>query len=187
MKIPFRSNALHAGLALAALHLLLIGSIYLKFQLDRAMYPRVWIQTQPYDPDLPIRGRYVSLSPVVSYTPDRDKAKQGTERLGAAGPFGDLYSRTPVRLEVRDGVLTAIDDPAGRQSVRQASCRHESCAVLSEPIAFFIPEHANDPSRRATGEELWVEATIPPTGPPRPIRLGVKANGNLKPLDIAGD
>jgi hypothetical protein len=51
-----------------------------------------------------------------------------------------------------------------------------------EQIAFFIPEHVPDPSVRPPGEELWAEVTIPRKGPPRPIRLGVKKNGVLTPL-----
>ena len=51
-----------------------------------------------------------------------------------------------------------------------------------EQIAFFIPEHAPDPSRRPPGEELWAEVTLPRKGPPRPIRLGVMKNGVLTPL-----
>jgi hypothetical protein len=50
-------------------------------------------------------------------------------------------------------------------------------------VAFFIPEHADDPSRRAAGEELWAEVTMPRRGRPRPIRLGVKkSDGTLTPL-----
>lgn len=52
----------------------------------------------------------------------------------------------------------------------------------SEQIAFFIPEHIPDPSIRAAGEELWAEVTMPRTGAPRPIRLAVKKNGVLTPL-----
>jgi hypothetical protein len=52
-------------------------------------------------------------------------------------------------------------------------------------VAFFIPEHIPDPSRRTQGEELWVEVTIPKTGPPRPIRLGVKkGDGPIVPLEL---
>ena len=54
--------------------------------------------------------------------------------------------------------------------------------VMNEQIAFFIPEHAPDPSRRPPGEELWAEVTLPKKGPPRPIRLGVMKNGVLTPL-----
>ena len=57
-------------------------------------------------------------------------------------------------------------------------------AVLSEPVAFFIPEHVEDPSRRAQGEELWVEVTLPRAGAPRPIRLGIRRNGELTPLAL---
>jgi hypothetical protein len=49
-------------------------------------------------------------------------------------------------------------------------------------IAFFVPEHIPDPSVRAAGEELWAEVTIPRKGPPRPIRLAVKKDGVLTPL-----
>jgi hypothetical protein len=57
-------------------------------------------------------------------------------------------------------------------------------AVLSEPVDYFLPEHAIDPSRRQPGEELWVEVTVPPKGPPRPIRLAVKKGGTFTPLEI---
>ncbi|MDO8502713.1 MAG: hypothetical protein Q7S20_12800 [Gemmatimonadaceae bacterium] len=57
-------------------------------------------------------------------------------------------------------------------------------AVLEQPLAYFIPEHVTDPSRRAAREELWVEVTIPRRGAPRPIRLGVKKDGVLTPLEF---
>ena len=49
-------------------------------------------------------------------------------------------------------------------------------------LAYFIPEHVPDPSRRAPGEELWVEVTLPRRGPPRPIRLAVKKPGGFTVL-----
>ena len=52
----------------------------------------------------------------------------------------------------------------------------------SEQLAFFIPEHVPDPSIRPEGEELWAEVTIPKRGAPRPIRLAVKKDGVLTPL-----
>ena len=59
----------------------------------------------------------------------------------------------------------------------------EPAVRLNQPIAYFIPEHVADPSRRPAGEELWVEVTIPRKGAPRPIRLGVRKDGRLTPLD----
>ena len=47
---------------------------------------------------------------------------------------------------------------------------------LEEPLLFFIPDTAKDPRGR-TGEEVWVLATIPRIGPPRPIVLGIKKVG----------
>ncbi len=107
------------------LHLLIVSSLGGKLLYDRATRPRVWVKTRPYDPNLPIRGRYVRL-----------------------------------RLE-------------GNKVVQGAT------------VLFFIPEHVKDPSRRATGEELWVEVTLPKKGPPRPIRLGVKKDGGeITPLEL---
>jgi hypothetical protein len=60
----------------------------------------------------------------------------------------------------------------------------EGVVLLDQPLAYFIPEHVPDPSRRAEGEELWVEVTLPRRGAPRPIRLGVKKGGVLTPLDV---
>ena len=110
------------GLILTAVQGLIVFSLAAKYQVDREKLPREWMKTAPFDPNLPIRGRYVRL-----------------------------------------------------QLVDQPKYAHV-------PIAFFIPEHVPDPSRRQIGEELWVEVTVPEKGPPRPIRLGVKKSGVLTPL-----
>ena len=114
---------LHKGLLLALLHLMLVLSVAGKYYMDRTRLPRVWVRTMPFDPNLPIRGRYVRLR------------------------------------------LTGSVEVTGA-------------------VAFFIPEHVPDPSRRPAGEELWVEVSVPAKGPPRPIRLGVKKDGVLTPLDL---
>ena len=113
-------SALQKGLILGAVQVALILGMGGKLLVDRAIYPRVWMRAYPFDPNLPIRGRYVRL-----------------------------------RVDASPG-----------------------------PLAYFIPEHVDDPSRRPAGEELWVEVTIPKKGPPRPIRLGVKKNGVITPLAL---
>ena len=50
--------------------------------------------------------------------------------------------------------------------VRFVQRQDRRLAVLEQPVAFFIPEHVPDPSRRGLGEELWVEVTLPRKGPP---------------------
>jgi hypothetical protein len=92
---------------------------------------------------------------------------------------------TTVTLSVENGQLAAHPAAPGTGQPAWLTTRQGSpVARLQEPVAYFIPEHVPDPSRRAAGEELWVEVTVPKKGPPRPIRLGVKKAGTLTPLDL---
>ncbi len=159
---------IHAGLLVAAAQVLIVAGVGGKYWFDREHYPHVWIETRPVDPNLPIRGRYVQLSAAV--------------QLDSAPPGAPRTANQRVRLTVRDDQLVAVPDENGRHGVRPANCAGRPCWVLIEPLAFFISEQAVDPSRRPAGEELWVEATIPPSGPPRPIRLGQKSDGGIVPI-----
>jgi hypothetical protein len=167
------------GVIIACVHLALVASLGAKLLFDRETRPRVWALTAPYDPDLPIRGRYVSLQLVV--------APRGVDDVGSA------IGRQPraVLLRAEAGRLVADAIPGGGRGTRSGLFVRfierggEPLAVLSEPVAFFIPEHIPDPSRRAPDEELWVEVTVPRNGPPRPIRLGVKTgDGPIEPLAL---
>ena len=157
------------GLIVAALHVAIVAGIGVKLLVDRATQPRVWARTAPYDPDLPIRGRYVRL---------RLEAVPGQ---GFDAPL--TYDRN-VTLSARDGRLVATPSDSGANLARISSRDDERIALLAIPVAYFIPEHIPDPSVRKPGEELWVEVTVPREGPPRPIRLGVRRNGALTPLEI---
>ena len=153
------------GLVVAIVHVLMVASLGGKLLFDRATRPRVWARTAPFDPDLPIRGRYVRMR---------------IEGAGLGLPAD--ASSAPVLLESRDGALLIASSPhETRLSGRLVPER--GVAVLDQPLAFFIPEHVPDPSIRPAGEELWVEITLPRRGPPRPIRLGIKKDGVLSPLD----
>jgi hypothetical protein len=55
-------------------------------------------------------------------------------------------------------------------------------AVLLEPLAFFLPQAAADPSQGPGQAPLWVEVTLPQRGAPRPIRLGRQRKGAMVPL-----
>ena len=151
----------YRGAVVAVLQCLLVLSVAGKYAMDRERLPRVWARSVPFDPSLFVRGRYVRMQLEVDAPPG---AAQGTTaRLAAVG-----------------GRLVATPDAAG--SVHFVS--RGGGWVVAEPIAFFIPENVPDPSRRANGEELWVEVSVPAKGSPRPIRLGVKKNGALTPLDL---
>jgi hypothetical protein len=166
-------SMLMKGLIVAALQLALAASVGAKFLYDRSNYPRVWVETAPFDPFLPIRGRYLSIALKV------ETARRVDRRADGPATFMGV-------LEVHDGRLYAIEDPYGRHWVRQFDCGESKCWQLSTRLAFFIPEHAVDPSRRPEGEALWVEVTVPPKGAPRPIRLGVRREGDAEvtPLDV---
>ncbi len=126
-------NSLRKGMLLGALQCALVLSLTGKLLYDRSSRPRVWVKTRPYDPNLPIRGRYLSLM----LTPDA----------------GALYfDRTS-----------------------------------NQRVVFFVPEHPEEfESRRFRPDapELWAEVTIPRQGPPRPIRLGIKQDGEIQPVPV---
>jgi hypothetical protein len=150
------------GLLLTLVHVALVLTVAAKYYGDRVSLPRAWALAAPYDPNLPIRGRYVRLQLRV-------------EPRGAPLPQPGRAT-----LSAEDGKLVAAFGPEGVPVTRVAEGR----IALSEPVAFFIPEHVADPSRRPPGEALWVEVSVPKEGPPRPVRLGVKKDGVLTPLPL---
>lgn len=170
---------LYKGLLLGVLQVGLVSALGGKLLWDRAHRPRVWVRVAQYDPNLPIRGRYLALAmqtPAEGFTvrPSVDPYFKGLR---------DTYLPFRGNLVLRDQQLVVVGDAAGEYPVtvmRQGD--HLIARVGSS--AFFIPEHAPDPSRHARDEELWMEVTIPRKGPPRPIRLGIKKNGIITPLAI---
>jgi hypothetical protein len=91
-----------------------------------------------------------------------------------------------VTLNVRDGHLVAkpANHPTGLHLSQRTINRGAQVTALMEPVAFFLPEHAMDPSVRSAGEELWIEVTVPKTGPPRPIQLAIKRGDSCTPLGL---
>jgi len=151
----------YRGIAVGVLQCLIVLSVAGKYAMDRERLPRVWVKSVPFDPNLFVRGRYVSL-------------RMEVEAPAAAGAW------LSARLSADGGRLVATPDPAGTVHITQNGAHW----TIAEPVAFFIPENVPDPSRRAPGEELWVEVSVPERGGPRPIRLGVKKDGVLTPLEL---
>lgn len=174
---------LFKGLIVAAVHIAIVSSLGAKMLYDRSTRPRVWARAVPYDPDLPIRGRYVSLQLEV-YAPDIPPQKNP----GILNWIAVLLVKENDRLVARRDPLAEPEDVyrGDRDTISFRNfAGEEGRAVLTRPVLFFIPEHIDDPSRRAAGEELWVEVTLPKKGPPRPIRLAVKKqDGTFTPLQI---
>jgi hypothetical protein len=100
---------------------------------------------------------------------------------------GEQVVRFPARLKVQGGKLIAIRIPesesqTGAQMVMAQPGSNCSEMRLETPVDFYIPEHAADPTPVKRGQELWVEVTVPPKGPPRPLQLAMKDNGAWRPL-----
>jgi hypothetical protein len=121
------------GLILAAIQCLLVLSLSGKLWYDRSTCPRVWVKTAQWDPNLPIRGRYLALR----LAPEND---------------AKWYGETSGQM-----------------------------------VLFFVPERTlpfENLRGRRDAPELWAEVTIPRKGPPRPIRLAVKKDGKLEPIEV---
>jgi hypothetical protein len=161
-------TGLTKGMAVALLHVLIVLSLGGKLLYDRSTRPRVWVRTAPVDPDLPIRGRYLTMSLQVQ-----------AEGIGSNGVVD-------VDLAVENGQLVARKsaNATGLSIVNwsQWSGSDGSYVTLAPPVAFFLPEHAELP-RLGSGDELWAEVTVPKAGPPRPIQLAYKHGDQRIPLN----
>ena len=73
-------NSLSKGLLLAALECVIVLSLAGKLLYDRATCPRVWVQTLPLDPNLPLRGRYLDLR-LAPHTGTEHYAQLATQRV----------------------------------------------------------------------------------------------------------
>jgi hypothetical protein len=114
---------------------------------------------------------------------DRAQLPRAWVRAYATGPTFTMHGRyLSLRL---DPAIRLNPVNTGSDDTPDDAPRSGRPGRLSTPaIVFFVPEGAVDPSRREPGEELWVEVTVPRRGPPRPIRLGVKKDGVLTPLEL---
>lgn len=158
-----------AGVVLALFQAGLLLLVGLTFWIERLTAPRLWALAQPVDPNLPIRGRYVSLRLRVPLS--------GVETSGSTTPS--------VILQGQGDRLVAENDGDGERYAGALIRRDGQTLVeLSEPLALFIPPDVKDPSRRSPSDPLWVEVTLPRSGPPRPIQLGVMRGGRVRPLSL---
>jgi len=185
-----------ASLALLVIQLALVCSVACKYLYHRWTCPRVWTRSVAYDPALLMRGRYLSLQLMVdgcqSTLPSAKQAQVPRDFNGI--PQGSRYSiddrhfaEFQARIAAQNGKLIAVKAPETEDSrstytvVAQAGSLCDQMR-LSSPVYFYISEHAPSPLPVAAGSELWVEVTVPPKGPPRPIQLALKRAGSWEPL-----
>ena len=172
MKSRIRSRP---GLLLAGVQAALMLSTGLLFWIDRQISPRAWVRTAPVDPNLPIRGRYITLNMVVPFISNSTDVS-ATDLVGS---WQDVQLRVESdRLQAVQKVGAGFNNYAGEIRLREGSL-----VVNPGPeLAFFIPPDVKDPSIRPDGSTLWVEVTLPGSGAPRPIQLGIEKDGQIEPL-----
>lgn len=183
----------------ALIQVLIVCSLGAKLLYDRHTRPQAWFLAERYDPNLPIRGRYLSLQIEVNdpRSPEELQQRFGNEiRMWESQQTQSRFRFYEFGKEcgsvvVRAGIPVAEFDNGPNWDCENLAFTRRTVnsttrLKISEPILFFISDTAKDPSHLQTGEELWVLATIPRKGPPRPVALGIKKQGNtaITPLGL---
>jgi hypothetical protein len=191
-----------ASLALLIFQLAIVSSVAAKYLYQRWTCPRVWTRAAAIDPQLPMRGRYLALQLTVdgcqSTLPSAKNANFPRDFSGAVKPGPYVLRPNAVdfraNLKVVNNTLVAVrpegeeiaateDSTAGEEVVGAAGspCNQMQLASSTD---FFIADTAQSLLPLKPGQELWIEVTVPPKGPPRPTQLAIKDNGTWKPLDL---
>lgn len=172
-------SGMQKGLLLGAIQIALVLSLGAKLLYDRMTRPRVWVLSQVYDPNLPIRGRY--LSERLQMTTEGFTYQESNQRN-----YSDWFmNRVWAYLEARNGQLIAKQQGRGPGEWVYLHKNSDGTIVAfsEEPVLFFVPDNAEIPNLKPR-EEMWVEVTVPAKGPPRPIRVGIRKDGVLTPLQL---
>ena len=188
------------SIALLVFQLLVVSSIAGKYLWQRWRCPSVWTRAAAIDPELPMRGRYLSLQLTVdgcqSTLPSARLAAFPRDVNGAVKPGPYVLRPQPVtfraNLKVENNKLVAVrpegqeiggqENPAAGQEISAMPSAPCDQMQVSDPVDFYIADTAKSPLPLQPGQELWIEVTVPPIGPPRPLQLALKDNGVWKPL-----
>ncbi len=171
---------------LIAIQCVLVSTIAGKYLYERATRPRVWARVAQYDPNLPMRGRYLALSPLVNACSlPRDKDSEPAWMAYSKAKENQWYWH--VRATARDGKLVVEDarnvlPRSEPQTVWLKGAQPCDRVQLTPGMDFFLPDTAKSPIPLKTGAELGGDGPVPPAGPPRPIQLAISDNGQWKPL-----
>jgi len=185
------------SVVLLVVQFLLVCAVAAKYLYERWSCPRVWTRAVAYDPELPMRGRYLALQLMVdgcqSTLPSAKLATFPRDVNGAVKP--GVYFVRPQQVEFRANLKVENNKlVALRIEGAESSAAGEEISAmpggpcdqmhLADGTDFFVGEHAQSPLPLKPGEELWVEVTVPPQGPPRPIQMALKDNGAWRPLAL---
>jgi hypothetical protein len=170
------------ALALVIVQVMLVLSVAGKYLYERRVCPRVWARTAQLDPDMPLRGRYLALQLAADACSLRRDESEAWEANGVG------QWRWTVRPAARNGKLVVEEGSGIRPELTQQLWLRsdQSCerAALASPANYFISDRGKSPFPLKAGEELWVEVTVPPAGPPRPIQLAISDASGFRLLSL---
>jgi len=183
-----------ASVALLLIQLALVCSVGAKYLYQRWTCPRVWTRAAAYGSEYAMEGRYLVVQLTVdgcqSTLPSARQAEFPRDVNGAA-VRGDYWVRAGGEIDFRaelrvvNNKLTAIHYRDGEKSqygqwVRAGPASLCDQMRLAFPTRFYMG--GRSPLPLAAGSELWMEVTVPPNGPPRPVQLALKRDGAWHPL-----
>ena len=176
------------GIAVLAVQMVLVVSIAGKYAWERHTCPRVWTRASQYDPEQPLRGRYMALSLHASAC-GLPPGKESDEFGRIAGEWRNVPAqRWTVTPAAQDGKLVPLvankQKPGETQELTLRPGLPCEYALLSGQTEFFIAEHATTPFPLSPGQELWAEVTVPRSGPPRPVQLAIADGKEFHVLDL---
>jgi len=170
---------------LLGIQMLIVCSVAGKYWYGRATYPRVWVRVQSFDPEMPVRGRYLALTPLVDAcglprTSDRERFERYDDKRQPIQSSAYWTWRVTTHADKGALVVTAAKESAPMDVEFHFGDDCHRVRLLPS-LDLFIPDTAKLP-RQEPHEEFWMEVTVPPAGPPRAIQLATSLDGKWQPL-----
>jgi hypothetical protein len=182
---------IRAGAFLLLVQLLLVLTIAGKYLYERKTRPRIWVLSAQYDPNMPLRGRYLALQLLIdTCNLPHDKAHfSAGYKVSQTNQWEPGSWTWNISLAAENGHLVPKleDHPRTPGDTEQINLREDlPCNQVPVPsqIDYFIPDTAKTPFPLKPGQQLWVEVTMPPSGPPRPIQLALSSEAGFQPLHL---
>jgi hypothetical protein len=173
-------KTIRPGLILFLVQLVLVLSVAGKYFYERQTRPRVWTRATQFDPNLPLRGRYLALQLLL------DACSLPQDTVHAIRPYsgGHSFWQWNVSLAAENGKLVPSVAPQGGETLRLFVGKPCDRATLGNQELLFIPDRAQVPLPLQPGQDLWVEVTVPASGPPRPIQIALSSAAGFHPLKL---
>lgn len=176
-----------AAWLLLGIQLVLVLSVAAKYAYERKVCPRVWVKTAQYDPDEPLRGRYLGLQLAVdACSLPRDKARVYGGYAYVGGQVPKTWTWNVVLVAQNGHLVPRVVDPHSvPEGVEQLVLREKQpcdSVAVTPGTNFYIPDTAKGPFPLPKGQVLWVEVTVPSSGPPRPIQLALSSEAGWQTL-----